>query len=459
MRRLRRWSVASGFGIAIVVSAAGAARAQDGSGAGAVAPTGSSGIYTLGAFARDLSATPGAVDAVFAKIGAGGSTTAGPVSDAARAGLQQVLTTGNFAALDTQPRVTLAEMGAALDALGVKKPYQAPTDPAPARESLGIPTGAAPPAPAPGTDLGYGVTMGGEPPAAANEALAADSTRLASVMDRLSLNRPGEQPAYVIRYKGERITTPDALIAALRKSGHTVTITDERRVANFADLSKDGRSVAAPVWVKTGDLLPDGTEVVLPAPHAQLAISVTGPDVNAKVTFFNGIDMSGPTSGYRFRPNTDALPADWVGGKTVNTYTGDETVRAVQLMGELRRDAEDQVRANKLPDGGYFTLGVCSLAPAVVEKALRGQTTLWPLTEDLSYFQGDDAVNKIIRSLPVDGRGATPDPTRLLASVPWSDPATIPFPALRAQVTQLTQAVAALPKTPGLTRAIEGAGK
>ena len=51
-----------------------------------------------------------------------------------------------------------------------------------------------------------------------------------------------------------RLAANYTFTAALKKTGHTIEVFDRRRVANFADLAKDGRSVAAPLWPRTSVL-------------------------------------------------------------------------------------------------------------------------------------------------------------------------------------------------------------
>lgn len=84
------------------------------------------------------------------------------------------------------------------------------------------------------------------------------------------------------------------------------------------------------------------------------------------------------------------------------------------------------------------TLGVCTLAPAVVEQVLTGKTTLWPLTHDPALFELDDDFDRLVRTLPHDGRGSPPpDDARLAASLPWETADGVPFRRLRSQVVEL----------------------
>jgi hypothetical protein len=130
-----------------------------------------------------------------------------------------------------------------------------------------------------------------------------------------------------------------------------------------------------------------------------------------------------------------------VGGRLAHRYTGDRAVEAVRLMGRLRRAAAEKVARHALPLDGYFALGVCTLAPALVEQALTGRTTLWPMTHDPALFAGDDEVDRLVRALPSDREGSPP-PTaaRLRGAVPWDEAESVPLAAVREALAAIAGA-------------------
>lgn len=88
-----------------------------------------------------------------------------------------------------------------------------------------------------------------------------------------------------------------------------------------------------------------------------------------------------------------------------------------------------------LPFGGYFALGVCNDANALIELAMQGETSLYPLTRDPALFPDDTEVGKLARRLPVDGRPGEPtDVRRVLATLPVDDLAALPLPELRGDL-------------------------
>jgi hypothetical protein len=400
-------------------------------------------FITLGELARELAGDKNVWDAVIGRLG-GGRTSVGVLEGAVRDRLRAMFAARDFSGLDREPRTDLETLALALRGLAAKRGTSAsvtdggvPTSPR--REDLGIPTRLPAPSGEPFIkDIGFGLLYGDrlDPEKAPR---FRDSERLAQVFESLAQNSRGGIAGYEVLVGSESATSPEGLAAVLRRSGHTVTVNDERFEANFGDLIKDGHPVATPLWIRTGRRLGDaGDELALPVPHAQLAIHVRGPSVDADVTFFNSLDIPGDgDGGTKFRADvTQDQP--WVGGRVAHRYEGDRAVEAIRLMALIRRANDQKVRDFHLPLDGYFALGVCTLAPAVVEQSLEGRTTLWPLTQDPNLFRHDDEIDRLVRAMPVDGRGGPPpDDARIFASVPWEDARAVPFPEIRDALVEL----------------------
>jgi hypothetical protein len=165
---------------------------------------------------------------------------------------------------------------------------------------------------------------------------------------------------------------------------------------------------------------------------------VRGPKVNADVTFYPSLDLAGDGSGgARFRADVTA-DQSWCGGQVAHAYVREQAVRALELMLVMRRELYAKVQAKALPLDGYFTLGVCTLAPAVVEQAIGGETTLWPLTHDPSLFDGEGELDRLVRALPHDGRDETvPSDERLRGSLPWRSSKELPYKFLARELESL----------------------
>jgi hypothetical protein len=387
-------------------------------------------FLTFGELAEVLARDPKVFEAVLETIGAG-RTAVGLVPDAERQVVRQLFARADYAALDRHPRVSVDLLRSAVAAFGERVgPPKPPPPLSPSkREPLGMPTGAPPPTGEPYlSQLSFGLVHGDRIDRE-KAARFRDSERLAALLERLALNAQGAPPNEV-DLGASVAASPEALVRALMASGHTCVVRDERFAANFGDLEKDGVPVATPLWVETGVVVA-GDALVVPVPHIQVTLEVRGPRVNADASLYNSLDLDGSgDGGTRFRADV-TLDQPWVGGLVYRRYAGAEAVEAVRIMGLLRRFADDKLRRTPLPIDGYFVLGVCTLAPAVVERALTGTTTIWPLTQDPALFDGEGEIEKLVRALPSDGRGQLPELARVLASLPWATRDEVPFPALR----------------------------
>lgn len=421
--------------------------------------------YTLPELVDELSRdpnAPGAIDAVLAELGrnpAAAAILSGEQKARLREAIARGIREGKTDGLEFAPAMTVPEMGAAVriaplvtgagNAAGGTATGQTGATsqggglPLPTRlveEELGIPVADRSLPPVESTPVGplggLGVTRGGERDPGRAER-GPDSIRLAAVLNRLSLN-PRGAPTYVVRVGGTRCDSPEAVIAALQAQGHTVTVQDLRRTANFADLRHKDRSVAAPVWIDT-ELNVPGTDrnLMVPATHSEHQFLVRGPVVNADLAFFMGIEGEA-----KFRAMLGKEEA-WTGGRVAHRYEGEKAVEAARVAGEVRRAfVAKQKEHPELPYGGYFNLGVCNDSNAFIEQALTGKTTLYPLTRDPRFYTGNGEIDRLSRLMPIDGRGRPTDLSRVLASLPMERTEDLAFDTLKADVARMNGSAA-----------------
>lgn len=267
----------------------------------------------------------------------------------------------------------------------------------------------------------------------------AESARLAEVLNRLSLNgfQPsGSRPAvpFVAQICGKRAGSPEGLVAALTATGHTVTVADARYFANFGHFHYKGQDVEMPFWLDSGLLVPPERwwsgrrKLLVPVAHAEYEWIVSGPKVNADVTFYFGIDGRA-----EFRTN-DQLNQAWVMGRHAHEYRGDRAVEVTRLTGRLLR-AYAYLHPG-LPFGGYYTLGVCQDVVAAIEQRMTGTTTIFPNTARTEMFhdQPDEEVFRLMEAIPKDTAGRAPAPERIFGSLPAVDFSTLTVPGLREDV-------------------------
>jgi hypothetical protein len=277
------------------------------------------------------------------------------------------------------------------------------------------------------TPRGDGVVRGDGP----NPQLApmhSESQRLGNVFNRLSLNRfDGATPA-TVTLGGHEARTPEDLLRALLGTGHQVTVADARYFANFGHLHYEGMDVMMPFWVNSQVWIP-GTrrQLLVPVSHVEYEWSVRGPEINADVAFYFGIDGKA-----EFR-TMDQLDQAWVMGRRAHEYSGADAVEVTRLAGLL---VLAYARAHRdhpqLPLGGYYALGVCQDGVAAIERKMTGATTLFPNTADMALFQDprDAEVNALLAAIPKDRSGELPQIERIFGSLPTTNLAAITIPGL-----------------------------
>ncbi len=262
----------------------------------------------------------------------------------------------------------------------------------------------------------------------------AESARLAAVMNRLALNGYKSAPAFTATLQGRTATTPQELLQALTASGHQVVVADARFFANFGHFHYNGRAVQMPFWLASGYLVPTdrwwqrARPLLVPVAHAEYEWIVTGPKINADITFYFGIDGRA-----EFRTN-DQLNQPWVMGRHAHEYRGADAVEVTRLTGQMLRSYAYLHAAHPdLPFGGYYTLGVCQDVVGAIEMHMTGKSTLFPNTARTEFFadQPDAEITRLMKAVPKDTGGAIPAPERIFGSLPTNDFAAVTVPGLR----------------------------
>ncbi len=296
------------------------------------------------------------------------------------------------------------------------------------------------------TPLGDKV-MRGDGPDPRLAPLHSESVRLAEVLNRLSLNgfMPNGKPTatFVAEINGQQAETPQQLIAALQQSGHTVTVADARYFANFGHFHYNGQDVEMPFFLDTGLKVPADhwwkgrRKLLTPVAHAEYEWIVSGPKINADVTFYFGIDGRA-----EFRTN-DELNQPWVMGRRAHEYHDADAVEVTRLTGSLLRAyAYLHLAHPHMPFGGYYTLGVCQDVVAAIEQHMTGTSTIYPNTAQTKYFhdQPDEEVFQLMDAIPKDTLGKSPAPERIFGSLPTTDYAKLTVPGLRADIERTDEA-------------------
>ena len=288
-----------------------------------------------------------------------------------------------------------------------------------------------------------GITMGDGPDPALAPMHPA-SYRLATVLNRLSLNNPRD-PQLTVKLGGATITDPGTLIQTLEAT-HQVTVDDDLYFANFGHLHDGERDVLMPFWLDAQIAIP-GTRrsLLVPVSHSEHELHIRGPKINADVSYYYGIDGKS-----EFR-TMDSLNQPWTMGRKAFVYTGDRAVEAIDLLAQATRVYLAVHLAHpELPFGGYYKLGVCQDTNAAIEQNLQGTVILFPITHDPQYFPTDPAqlhldardgqFLRLFAQIPSDRGTGHPPVDRVLGALPVADVSTITIPGLASDLRRVERA-------------------
>jgi len=310
-------------------------------------------------------------------------------------------------------------------------------------------------------DLAPGLARGDVPNAKLSDAQAKQNTILAEVFDRLADN-VGKPKAerFVVEHNGGRFTSLPHFMKALKADGYTIEAKITHRVADFFALkttAPNGMLLDVPMaaLVKTGVKDAAGHDAVVPAVHSEVVFTLKSSSSSKQPT------LDGDVKWYQGVPNTGFFPCDvmrkstWAGTTTAAVLDEAQATRALALCGVLSDVIQDVSARKGLLMAGYGVTGVCNDSVAIIQSAITGAVTAYPLfmRDDVllpeiasrlkDANRADDgalkALQAAIGAVPSDDK---PNPTstkRALASIPWA-PGEAPFASTEAARVALSGA-------------------
>lgn len=282
----------------------------------------------------------------------------------------------------------------------------------------------------------------GDVPSDLPDAQAAQNTRMAEVLDRLSRNvgtPAGER--FTVRLGSREFTRVDTFLKALTDMGYQVDAVVRHRVADFAGLktkAPNGSIIDVPacILVRTGIKDAQGAEAMVPTVHSEIVYSIRAgahadpPGLDADVKWYQGVPNTG------FFASGLNRPSQWCGSTEVEHWSGDQAIKAAKLsslLGDIIRDSAD---AAGLLMSGYGVTGVCNDSVAVVQQAIAGRATAYPLlmqdatlTDQIQQRltdkdrRDDPAYRELsgaMADVPSDAMSNASAGSRALASLPWA---------------------------------------
>ncbi len=295
-------------------------------------------------------------------------------------------------------------------------------------------------------EIAKGVYTGSIRNPKASDALIKNNTIFAEVIERLATNTKAEDvERFAVVYEGKKYESLKVFLEALVANGHEVTALVHHSVANFISLYATGpdgqrHSVAAPGFERTGVKDAQGNEAVLPFLHSEIVFSVRpgsrteGLGIDASTAYFQGI----PKTGFYCNECTDAHP--WAGSLVSDTLKGADALKALVLAGYFTDIARSVAKKLDLAWDAYGATGVCNDSVAIVQQAVRGRVTSYPLLKLESYLQPEidariaeasvrpeggvdaehyQALQTALRKTPNDATLVDSARERALQSTPW----------------------------------------
>ena len=202
----------------------------------------------------------------------------------------------------------------------------------------------------------------------------------------------GDKDLFEVHWNGAECRFPEELIQAFMNTGHNVEICPKATTASFGAFvcvkEEDGSFSNIPLCVqlRTGvERASDGRPAYFVAPHGGLEINIRGPFIGSTnycaVQFY--VASLGCTA---FYANHDVdLP--WLKRTALSEmYSKSEAITAVRMAGMVAHVFNSIGTDLNLPFGGYGVLGMCNDSATIIDYAIRGKTSAYPLLATGRYL-------------------------------------------------------------------------
>ncbi|HEY4222483.1 MAG TPA: hypothetical protein VGO62_14105, partial [Myxococcota bacterium] len=282
----------------------------------------------------------------------------------------------------------------------------------------------------------------GDVPSTVDDAHAKKNIGAAEIFDRLADNAlKKKRDDFSVAYLGKSYTSVPSLLKALQDDGCKVSARIDYRAADFADLKmKDPSQPSGVVDIPAAILVRTGVkDAVLPAIHGELIFHVEkgpntkGPGLDADFKWYQGV----PTTG--FVPCDVSRRSSWLGRNTTCNFADADAIKAASLAANFGDVVNSAASKNGLWDNGYGVTGVCLDSVGIIEQAMTGTASGFPLFMHDSVLapevtarlqdgrRGDDADLRVIQTamaaVPSDdqaGQAPLDQEQRVKASMPWT---------------------------------------
>lgn len=218
----------------------------------------------------------------------------------------------------------------------------------------------------------------------------------ALLLNKLSYNYykqvKNEKDLFRVEYNGEICQYPNEFIQALINTGHKVDVCPRTQISNFGlylSVKEDDGSwtmIPTTMMLRTGfERYSDSKAVSFAAPHGGIDYYITGPLIGTTNTcalqYYIAIDGL-----CAFHSDQDVI-APWKNKASLTVpYTTKQAVRTARMAGLVSVAVSIIGTELSLPCGGYGVLGMCNDISGIIDHAIHGKTSAYPLSSTGRYL-------------------------------------------------------------------------
>ena len=218
----------------------------------------------------------------------------------------------------------------------------------------------------------------------------------AILLNKLSYNfykqEQNEKDLFEVRYNDESCVYPDEFVQALIHNGHEVDACPRSQITSFGlslcvkEEDEAWINIPIAIMMRSGyERYQDNRPVTFAAPHGGLDFNITGPLIGTTNTCTLQYYVA-----YRglcaFHPDQDIVLPWKKKADLATPYSDWKAVRAARMAGLVSVAYSKIGTEMNLPFGGYGVLGVCNDISGIVDFAVNGETSVYPLSSTGRYL-------------------------------------------------------------------------
>ena len=216
------------------------------------------------------------------------------------------------------------------------------------------------------------------------------------LLTRLAYNytkkRHGDDDLFEVHWNGTKCRFPEDLVQAFIDNDHKVEVCPKATTAVFGTFlcvkEEDGSFSNIPVCAQLRTGVEDTSEArpsYFVAPHGGMELNITGPLIGT--TNYCAVQFYVSAEGFTgFFANQDVDVPFLERIPLSRMYTNREAVTAIRMAAMVAHVFNSVGTDMNLPYGGYGILGMCNDSSTLIDYAIRGETSSYPLLATGRYL-------------------------------------------------------------------------